>query len=444
MLDIIGLPKNANGFRTTHTCELCGFEPKTKNKYREKQDHLVMKHFKERIDKIFPHCRPYACPNPECDFTGKDKQALLRHYTGKHGVLELYLREALAEKGIQYQLSDSAKRKSMGHSEHHQQSAAKRVKEARLSSCSSPPLTVLPPTTTNTTIPSMADHHANLLVDQQERQQQQGYGSSNSSSPLGSPLNTTTTTTAPNHPHQESSIMVVADTTTPLGPHDFNVIGGIGDYLFCTTAASPPPPPVTTATTTSNPTNQPIRRLLPTMPTTKLPSMATVLTRSPSQTRCDVEALLASFHPIETQLVFSLPASSQPLMAGGGRCGGGVVSDLDSHVVSSTTPDFFLPAMPSSSSSVLSDEQPGKLVLNDNIMWCGGSNTVLSESAQTVPVQYLDPADAGFVNIGDVDFDYLYPATVEPTPPPVNTLLTVGNSSSSNSNQQRQLSFSML
>ena len=90
MLDLVGLPKNANGFRTTHTCELCGFEPKTKNKYREKQDHLVMKHFKERIDKIFPHCRPYSCPNPECDFTGKDKQALLRHYTGKHKLLARY------------------------------------------------------------------------------------------------------------------------------------------------------------------------------------------------------------------------------------------------------------------------------------------------------------------------------------------------------------------
>merc|ERR1712013_334077 len=77
MLDIQGLPKNANGFRTTHTCELCGFEPKTKNKYRE-------------------------------------KQALLRHYTGKHGVLELSLREALQARGINYHLSDSAKRKSMG------------------------------------------------------------------------------------------------------------------------------------------------------------------------------------------------------------------------------------------------------------------------------------------------------------------------------------------
>ena len=139
MLDIQGLPKNANGFRTTHTCELCGFEPKTKNKYREKQDHLVMKHFKEQIDKIFPHCRPYSCPNTECSFEGKDKQALLRHYTGKHGVLELYLKEALLAKGINYHLSDSAKRKSMNNpnSEH-------KAKMARLSP--GPALTVLPDT----------------------------------------------------------------------------------------------------------------------------------------------------------------------------------------------------------------------------------------------------------------------------------------------------------
>lgn len=106
------LPKNVNGFRTTHTCELCGFEPKTKNKYREKQDHLVMKHFKEKIDKIFPHSRPYACPTEECGFQGKDKQALLRHYTGKHGILEKYLKEALAEKGISYVPGDhGSKRK---------------------------------------------------------------------------------------------------------------------------------------------------------------------------------------------------------------------------------------------------------------------------------------------------------------------------------------------
>ena len=46
------LPNNVNGHRTIYTCELCGFEPKTINKLREKQDHLIMKHFKEKINDI--------------------------------------------------------------------------------------------------------------------------------------------------------------------------------------------------------------------------------------------------------------------------------------------------------------------------------------------------------------------------------------------------------
>ena len=114
LLDVQGLPKNANGFRTPHTCELCGFEPTTNNKSREKQDHLVMKHFKEQIEKILPHCRPFSCPNTECSFESKSsKQDLLRHYARNHVVLELYLKEALLAKGINYNLSDSARRKNM-------------------------------------------------------------------------------------------------------------------------------------------------------------------------------------------------------------------------------------------------------------------------------------------------------------------------------------------
>ena len=95
-------PNYVDGHRTPFTCELCGFEPKTINIYREKQDHLVMKHFKEKIDKILPHCRPYTCPTHECDFTGKDKQALQRHYTGKHGILEKMLQEELAAQSLPY------------------------------------------------------------------------------------------------------------------------------------------------------------------------------------------------------------------------------------------------------------------------------------------------------------------------------------------------------
>ena len=43
------LPNNVNGHRTTHTCELCGFEPKTKNKYREKQETLHVECNKSQI-----------------------------------------------------------------------------------------------------------------------------------------------------------------------------------------------------------------------------------------------------------------------------------------------------------------------------------------------------------------------------------------------------------
>ena len=350
MMDITSLPKNANGFRTTHTCELCGFEPKTKNKYREKQDHLVMKHFKDRIDKIFPHSRPYSCPNPECDFTGKDKQALLRHYTGKHGVLELYLREALAEKGIQYQLSDSAKRKSMGQPADHQRKA----KEARLS----PPLAITsiqlpPPPPTTTTVPMSQ----NVVTNER----------------------------------------VMADTTTPMG-NDLPDLMYTGEYFTNTR--------------------------LPTVPTNKLPSMSTVLTRPlNSNGKCDVDALLASFQPIDTQLLLNIPSP-----AGGGPA----ELPLDSPLVSSTTPDIF--SMP--------PEEPSKVVLNDNVMWSGGSLAVpASEAAQTVPTAaYLESSDIGFINVCDVPYDFLYPSSMEPAPTTQHTT-SLANTIS---NQERQLSFSML
>ena len=364
MLDPTHLPKNANGFRTTHTCELCGFEPKTKNKYREKQDHLVMKHFKDRIDKIFPHCRPYTCPNQECDFTGKDKQALLRHYTGKHGVLELYLREALAEKGIQYNLSDSAKRKSMGHTDH----TSRKAKEARLS----PPVNM-----TNIQLSAV--------------------------------------TTLPEIRHQTviDQPIMAADTTTPLG-------SDINDIVYTSTVTRLPSimttklPPMSTTKLLPSMTSSKLlpsmtsTKLLPSMSqTTKLPSMSTVLTRPYiNHGKCDVDALLASFQPIDTQLLLGVQSHELP---------------LDSPLVSSTTPDIFC-SLP---------DEPSKVVLNDNIMWSGGSLSV-SEAAQTVPVQYLESSDHGFVNLGDIDYDFLYPTSIEPA-----TVLAT-------SNQERQLSFSML
>ena len=79
---------------------LCGFEPKTINKYREIQDHLTNVHFRDKIEANLPQSRPFLCPyyvengqNP-CNYLGKDKQALLRHIS-KHGILEKYMEEEL-------------------------------------------------------------------------------------------------------------------------------------------------------------------------------------------------------------------------------------------------------------------------------------------------------------------------------------------------------------
>ena len=362
MLDIQGLPKNANGFRTTHTCELCGFEPKTKNKYREKQDHLVMKHFKERIDKIFPHCRPYSCPNTECSFEGKDKQALLRHYTGKHGVLELYLKEALLAKGINYHLSDSAKRKSMNNPNNDH-----KAKMARLS----------PPTVSETTV-------------------------------IPSPL------MLPPSPEQ---VLAQADTTTIL-PSEFSAVSQEQHQIIYTSQA-----PVAT-TVVSHVSQQPQSTIrLPTVPTTKLPSMSTLTNKK--QVQLEVDALIASFEPQEYQV--SAVYNPSPLVNNHQE-----ESDqpIGSHIVSSTTldlPTLFLPTSEHDVNSKL------PLILDNNIMWSSGSNAIsVTDSNQTVPAVF-DSSDTAFINLGDIDYDYLYPATVDPAI--VQTTNTTSSGSSSPSSQ---------
>ena len=77
-------------------CMVCGFRATTKNKYRELQDHLVRQHFQDRIKSALPTRRPFMCPDDGCKVEGKDWQALMRHYTGKHGILEGYLKEVIA------------------------------------------------------------------------------------------------------------------------------------------------------------------------------------------------------------------------------------------------------------------------------------------------------------------------------------------------------------
>merc|ERR1711971_585909 len=200
--------------------------------------------------------------------------------------------------------------------------------------------------------------------------------------------------------HQDS---IVADTTT---------------HTNTSSHVSMPPPTLSTHTYKLPSVNTVLPSVSTVLPSvsTVLPSVSTVLTRpTPDQIKREVEAMMASLEPCDTQGVFTLPqiSISQPIED----------LNLDGCQVSSTTPDCLLP-MP---------DNTMKVVLNDpGIMWGGGGPSVLVESAQTVPVQYIE--DSGFVNLGDIDYDYLYPATLS-TPQP---------SPSSSSIQERQLPFSMM
>jgi len=402
-----------------------------------------MKHFKDRIDKIFPHCRPYKCPNPDCDFTGKDKQALLRHYTGKHGVLELYLREALAEKGIHYNISETAKRKTMNQ----RNESERKAKEARLS----PPTARLsPPSALTTQLTNIqVSPITNLNSTYQPTQLQGATTTLNLSRPTV--LTTTTTTGNTTYPtinvasqpqqlSQSNYQTMVADTTTP-----FNGSGGYSmviqrktlPTILQQTTTKIPQLSLTSPNTTQLPnikyhTQPTITNVslgstakLPTLTpaphinTQRLPSMSTVLSTTSNRSmnsfsygKCDVDALLASFQPIDTQLVVNLPHSPQD------------PSDLplDSPLVSSTTQDFCI---------LPDDDLSTKLVLNDNIMWGSGSLPIISEPAQTVPVNFMDGGnDIGFDDI-ELSYEYLTSnAVMAPT------LLASGDT--------RQLSFSML
>eukprot|EP00088_Acartia_fossae_P022403 TRINITY_DN2361_c0_g2_i2.p1 TRINITY_DN2361_c0_g2~~TRINITY_DN2361_c0_g2_i2.p1 ORF type:complete len:798 (-),score=130.93 TRINITY_DN2361_c0_g2_i2:206-2599(-) len=78
-------------------CEICGFQPQTKNVYRARQDHLLRVHFKDRIDALIPFQKPFECPQENCTYTGKDRQDAMRHFGGKHDVLKDWVQEFLDE-----------------------------------------------------------------------------------------------------------------------------------------------------------------------------------------------------------------------------------------------------------------------------------------------------------------------------------------------------------
>jgi len=79
---------------STHICELCGYEPKLKNKSRERRDHMAHEHFKQKLLSELRKDKPLNCSRCEV-FVGKDKLNLFRHMMSSHNVLDQYLAEAL-------------------------------------------------------------------------------------------------------------------------------------------------------------------------------------------------------------------------------------------------------------------------------------------------------------------------------------------------------------
>ena len=110
--------ENSSLIEDQYICQFCGYEPKTKNKWQDREDHWVAIHFKVELDKLFPGqknvWKPYhpdICPLEGCDYRGKSKQTLMRHYTSKHIVHSLDQRYkksiALATEGLKNDSFDS-------------------------------------------------------------------------------------------------------------------------------------------------------------------------------------------------------------------------------------------------------------------------------------------------------------------------------------------------
>ena len=450
MLDLVPatLPKNVNGFRTTHTCELCGFEPKTKNKYREKQDHLVMKHFKEKIDKIFPHSRPYACPTEECGFQGKDKQALLRHYTGKHGILEKYLKEALAEKGISYVPGDhGSKRKHSTDS--NGSSKAKKMMITTNGTTILDPKDMLPKSPVPPQLAAIAQNtNGNHTVinsrpnNEELRKEVEAMMASFQPQPQQEAVAVT---------NGSSTIKVLPSLPTQPVPVSIEV-NGTGEKK--TVILSNRVPPLT-------PTTQ--------QPTTILTSQSngTTTVHQHHQAPASVVSLVkrneavVGDQPSVTPVMNGKPTI---ILANGSKLqlaqqinstnGGGQIhipelilpqdANGGHHVVSSNTIhaipiEVITTVAPSNgvANGVVSINGETCIVENEEVMWGAGPAVVVESNDNTVPIQYIEGSEIVYsANIDNIDYDYLYPVTTTTAP----TEVTNGVPRP----RERQLEFSML
>ena len=385
MLDLAGLPKNMNGFRTTHTCELCGFEPKTKNKYREKQDHLVMKHFKEKIDKIFPHCRPYCCPTGDCNFTGKDKQALLRHYTGKHGILERYLREALAEKGINY-THETVKRKS----NHHHSQENKKARQA------SPPVSATAVGAVNGTNGVNGVALNGVVLDPQNG------------------VNGTPIQIIHSRPNTEELRKEVEAMMASFQPVEQNVVFTLPQNS--SSGSAQPPIEAILPTTTSSP-----------VVSNDISVATTSASSSSSINGINLSQLLASSTPIKingasNNHVIVTPSNKTPLPSirtivpsNNAEVSTSAVDVAAASVVSSiTTPLVIHPSQQQNGSIVI----PSNIVENAEVMWGTGASAgpaVIVEAANAVTyIETVDGTTYTAANIENID-EYLYATPINTT-----------------------------
>ena len=80
-------------------CDICNQEFAGKNCVRNKKNHLILYHFKRKIEERIQGAvnGQYLCNEPSCDFTTNRKPDIRLHLASKHGYLDLLLKEHLEE-----------------------------------------------------------------------------------------------------------------------------------------------------------------------------------------------------------------------------------------------------------------------------------------------------------------------------------------------------------
>ena len=76
-------------------CELSDFAPKSK---LQRETHLLLEHFMEKMSNYFPKHYPHKCISDECVFQTNDKYNLQEHFIRQHNILEKFMKEELDKK----------------------------------------------------------------------------------------------------------------------------------------------------------------------------------------------------------------------------------------------------------------------------------------------------------------------------------------------------------